>query len=113
MTTPEPQLPEGPLRRLFGAVRHGDAAAFVELFGNTGAVDDWGRVFAGGDRVAFWNDSEFIGLHVQLTVNHITVQAQPVIGVSITTDGGYTGPATLTFTLAEDGDHIHLMHMAD
>jgi hypothetical protein len=107
----DPDIPAGPVRRLLDAVRRGDAAAFAALFGTHGAVDDWGRVFTGRDRVRGWTDREFLGLAGQFTIRR-TSAAGTVLVVDITTDGGYTGPAVLTFTLADDGEHIDRMLMS-
>ena len=104
--------PAGPVRRLLDAVRQGDGAAFAELFGERGAVDDWGRVFTGRDQVRGWSDRELIGLAAALTVRHIAPDGR-VLVVDIATDGGWNGPAALAFTLAADGEHIDLMLMSD
>ncbi|WP_042398360.1 nuclear transport factor 2 family protein [Streptacidiphilus carbonis] len=101
-----------PVHRLLDAVRRGDSAAFAELFGAEGAVDDWGRVFTGRDQVRGWSDREFLGLNGRLTV-HQGKRQPPVLTVTISTDGGYNGPSTLAFTLSPDGEHIDRMVMAD
>ena len=111
-STYDPLLPT-PVRRLLDAVDRGDSAAFAELFGSEGAVDDWGRVFVGRDQVRGWSDREFIGLNGRLTVHRRSTQPPPVLIVTIGTDGGYNGPSTFTFTLSPDGEGIDWMAMTD
>ena len=102
----------GPVRGLLDAVQRGDNDAFAALFGEGGAVDDWGRVFTGRDEVHGWSAREFLGLGGRLTLRRATADGT-VLVVDITTRGGYNGPATLTFTLAEDGTRIQRMTMTD
>ncbi|MEZ0089534.1 hypothetical protein [Streptacidiphilus sp. EB129] len=113
-----PELPEGPVRQLVDAVRRGDARAFADLFATDGAIDDcaiddWGRVFVGRDRVEFWNSSEFMGLDGRLTIRHVALEEHPVLTVDIATTGGYNGPGRLTFVLTGDGRRIHRLLMTD
>lgn len=105
------EIPAGPVHALLDAVRRGDNAAFAELFGEHGVVDDWGRVFTGREEVAGWSRRELIGLRGTLTVRHLAASER--LAVDIATDGGYNGPGTLTFTLADDGAHITRMAMTD
>jgi len=104
--------PTDPVHRLLDAVRRSDGAAFADVFGAHGAVDDWGRVFTGRDEVRGWSDREFLGLAGRLTIRRAS-GAGTVLVVDITTVGGYNGPAVLTFTLADDGEHIDRMLMTD
>ncbi|MFC1409437.1 nuclear transport factor 2 family protein [Streptacidiphilus sp. N1-12] len=102
----------GPVRGLLDAVQRGDNDGFAALFGEDGAVDDWGRVFTGRDEVYGWSAREFLGLGGRLTLRQATTDGT-VLTVDITTRGGYNGPATLTFTLTDDGTRIRRMRMTD
>ena len=112
MTTDPEAITSPPVRALLDAVRRGDADAFAALFGERGAVDDWGRVFSGRDAVRGWSDREFIGLGARLTLRRVAAAGTALV-VDIATSGGYSGPAALALTVAADGAHLDLMRMTD
>lgn len=68
MTEPRPEtpLPE-PVASFVAAVNRHDEDAFLDAFTPDGVVDDWGREFAGRDRIKAWSDKEFIGARGVLT----------------------------------------------
>lgn len=103
MTTSLP----APVQVLVEAVDRGDTDAFLTSFTPDGIVDDWGREFAGQDRIRGWSDREFIGVRVSLVVTDVVTDgAQVTISAEVGGDG-YTGPSHFTFDL--DGDLVSRM----
>jgi ketosteroid isomerase-like protein len=78
-----------------------DSDAFVAAFSDDATLDDWGRVFAGRDGVARWNESDNIGKHSRFDVVEVAEGGSAdefVVTVDVTGDG-FTGLGTLTFRL--------------
>ncbi|MFW0791932.1 nuclear transport factor 2 family protein [Gordonia sp. CPCC 205333] len=107
MTTPIP----APVAALLDATNAGDLDRFLDSFTPDGAVDDWGRVFAGRDAIKGWSDNEYIGKNMTLAVT----SAEPISGgvtVIATVGGdGFNGPSTFTFTV--DGDKVSRMEIRE
>jgi hypothetical protein len=78
-----------------------DTSGFLACFAAGGAVDDWGRVFTGEQRIRQWSDGEFIGKNVILSDLHFARDGDDVVVRAQVGGDGYTGPSTFTFTIAE------------
>lgn len=66
----EQTIPE-PVAAFIEAVNRHDESAFLDAFTESGAVDDWGRVFTGREQIKGWSDNEFIGAHGTLAVEEV------------------------------------------
>jgi hypothetical protein len=103
-----PDLP-APVRRAVTAATSGDTDGFLAEFGDTGAVDDWGRVFTGPAAIRGWSDAEFIGKQVTLDVTGVRTDGD-VVTISARVGGnGFNGPSDFAFTL--DGDRVTMMRI--
>lgn len=95
------ELPE-PVARLLAATNAEDRAAFLDAFTDDGVVDDWGRRFAGRERIAEWDAGESIGVHARIEATSVTRDGDTVeFGVRVT-GGGYNGGGTFTARLRDD-----------
>lgn len=103
-----PALPD-PVHRAVGAANGGDVDAFLAVFGDDGAVDDWGRVFRGPDEIRGWSDAEFIGKQVTLDVTGVRTDGDTVTVSARVGGNGFNGPSDFAFTV--DGDHVSLMRI--
>lgn len=84
------------------AVNAGDTEAFLALFAEDGAVDDWGRRFAGKAAIRSWSDKELIGAHGTLTFGEVfEVSDTRVRLVADWKSSFFSGPGIFTFTLAD------------
>ncbi|WP_256837676.1 Rv0909 family putative TA system antitoxin [Ornithinimicrobium faecis] len=61
-----------PVREFVDAVNAHDETAFLDSFGDTGVVDDWGREFVGREAIKEWSDKEFIGANGTMDVQQVT-----------------------------------------
>jgi hypothetical protein len=103
-----PAMPD-PVRRAVDAANGGDIDGFLAVFGDDGAVNDWGRVFRGPDAIRGWSDAEFIGKQVTLDITGVRTHGD-VVTVSAQVGGnGFNGPSDFAFTV--DGDHVSLMRI--
>jgi ketosteroid isomerase-like protein len=57
--------------RLLAATNAEDADAFLDAFTDDGVVDDWGRRFAGRERIAEWDAGENIGVHARIEATSV------------------------------------------
>jgi hypothetical protein len=57
---------QAPVAKLLDAANANDTEAFLAMFVDGAAVDDWGREFVGTDAIRGWSDREFIGKHVRI-----------------------------------------------
>jgi hypothetical protein len=104
----QPALPV-PVQRAVDAATSGDTDGFLAVFGDTGAVDDWGRVFRGPVEIRRWSDAEFIGQQVTLDVDGVRTDGD-VVTISAQVGGnGFNGPSHFAFTV--HGDQISLMRI--
>ena len=92
------------------AANGGDTEAFLDAFvDGEGAVDDWGRVFRGRDRIREWSDAEFIGQQVSLDVTGVRSEgAATVVSAQVGGDG-FNGPSDFAFEIS--GDKVALMRI--
>lgn len=87
----------------------GDVDAFLALFADDGAVDDWGRVFRGHQAIRSWSDKEFIGVRVSLEVTGARRSgATTTVSAQVGGDG-FNGPSHFAFTV--DGDRVTSMRI--
>ncbi|TFV88783.1 nuclear transport factor 2 family protein [Blastococcus sp. CT_GayMR16] len=87
--------------RLLEATNTEDRAAFLDAFTDDGAVDDWGRRFAGRDRIAEWDAGENIGVHSRIEATSVRRTGDTVeFGVQVSGDG-YNGGGTFTAELRD------------
>ena len=94
--------------RLLQATNAEDRAAFLDAFTDDGVVDDWGRRFAGRERIAEWDAGENIGVHSRIEATSVRRDGDTVeFGVQVT-GGGYNGGGTFTAEL-RDGKVARLL----
>ena len=94
--------------QLLEATNAGDAAGFVDAFTEDGVVDDWGREFAGRDRIAVWDAAENTGVHSRIEATSVRRDGDTVeFGVRVS-GGGYNGGGTFTAEL-RDGKVARLL----
>jgi ketosteroid isomerase-like protein len=87
--------------RLLAATNAEDREAFLDAFTSDGVVDDWGRRFAGRERLAEWDAGENIGVHARIEATSVHRSGDTVeFGVRVTGDG-YNGGGTFTATLRD------------
>jgi hypothetical protein len=90
------------------AANGGDTEAFFDAFvDGEGAVDDWGRVFRGRDRIREWSDAEFIGKQVTLDVTSVRTDGATTVVSAMVGGNGFNGPSDFAFELS--GDKVALM----
>ena len=102
------QLPE-PVRGALEAALAGDTDGFVAPFGESGVVDDWGRLFTGQGSIRGWSDNEFVGRQVTLDVTDVRVDGNDVTVSARVGGNGFNGPSNFVFTV--DGDRISLLRI--
>jgi ketosteroid isomerase-like protein len=87
--------------RLLDATNAEDRAAFLDAFTDDGVVDDWGRRFAGRERIAEWDAGENIGVHSRIEATSVRRAGDTVeFGVRVS-GGGYNGGGTFTAELRD------------
>ncbi|MFI5890183.1 nuclear transport factor 2 family protein [Actinoplanes sp. NPDC051513] len=89
-------------RRLVDAANANDIDAFLAGFTADGAVDDWGRVFRGAEKIRGWSDREFIGKQVSLTVERVRRSGDETVVSAAVGGKGFNGPSTFTFLTEGD-----------
>jgi ketosteroid isomerase-like protein len=90
------------IEALRDAVNAGDTEGFLALFADDGAVDDWGRRFAGKAAIRSWSDEELIGAHGTLTFGEILEASDARVRlVADWQSSFFSGPGVFTFTLAD------------
>lgn len=99
-------IPE-PVASFLEAVNGHDEQAFLDAFGTDGAVDDWGRVFAGRDAIKAWSDTEFIGARGTLAVEEVSTDGSTVTVVGDWRSQHANGRSRFAFDV--DGDRIARM----
>jgi ketosteroid isomerase-like protein len=93
-----------PIQRFIDATNKGDQAGFQSAFADDAVLTDWGRTFAGRERIADWDRSDNIGVRSHLAVVRIA-QTGDTCRAEVRVSGqGFNGTGTMTFQLA--GDHI-------
>ncbi|MFI7611343.1 nuclear transport factor 2 family protein [Nonomuraea terrae] len=97
------------IQQAVDAANAGDTDAFLALFADDGAVDDWGRIFRGHQAVRGWSDKEFIGVRASLKVTGVRRSgATTTVSAQVGGDG-FNGPSDFAFTV--NGDRITLMRI--
>lgn len=92
------------------AANAGDTDAFLDAFvAGDGAVDDWGRVFRGRDRIREWSDAEFIGKQVTLDVTGVRSEGATTVVSAQVGGNGFNGPSDFAFEVS--GDKVALMRI--
>jgi hypothetical protein len=90
------QVP-APVQTLLDAANAGDVDAFLAGFTEAGVVDDWGREFAGADRIRGWSDAEFIGKRVTLRVEGVAARGGETVVTAQVGGNGFNGPSHFGF----------------
>lgn len=80
-----------------------DTERFLDTFAPAGAVDDWGRVFAGREAIRGWSDGEFIGSAVTLGDLQFSAVPDGVAVTALVGGEGFNGPSTFTFLVGNGG----------
>ena len=92
----------GPVQAVLDAANDGNVDAFLDCCGAGGAVDDWGREFAGRDAIRRWSDAEFIGVDVTLAVTGVSTEGDETTVKAQVGGSGFNGPSTFTFAVRDD-----------
>jgi hypothetical protein len=99
-----------PVQAALDAANGGDTEAFLDAFADgEGAVDDWGRVFRGRDRIREWSDGEFIGRQVTLDVTGVRTEGSTTEVSAQVGGNGFNGPSDFAFDVT--GDKVALMRI--
>lgn len=104
-TPPPPPSPasvelSSPVREFVAAVNAHDETAFLDSFGDTGLVDDWGREFVGREAIKEWSDKEFIGAQGTMDVQQVTDTEGQVTVVADWRSNHANGLSEFTFDTA-------------
>jgi hypothetical protein len=86
-----------------------DTDAWLATFSPDGAVDDWGREFAGHQAIRAWSDAEFIGVDVTLRIMRAHTTSDTTTVLAQVGGDGFNGPSHFTFTV--HGHQIVLMRI--
>jgi SnoaL-like domain len=96
-----------PVQAAVDAANRGDVDAFLGVFTEAGAVDDWGREFTGRNAIRQWSDAEFIGKQVTLAVTDVEHDGARTVVSAEVGGNGFNGPSHFSFDL--DGPRITRM----
>ena len=99
-------IPE-PVATFIEAVNRHDESAFLDAFTESGAVDDWGRVFTGREQIKGWSDKEFIGAHGTLAVEDVQAAGATVTVIGDWRSTHANGRSKFVFDI--DGDRLTKM----
>ena len=102
----EQTIPE-PVATFIEAVNRHDESAFLDAFTESGAVDDWGRVFTGREQIKRWSDNEFIGAHGTLAVEEVQAADATVTVIGDWRSTHANGRSKFVFDI--DGDRLTKM----
>jgi hypothetical protein len=92
-----------PVQTALDAANGGDTEAFLDAFvAGEGAVDDWGRVFRGRDRIREWSDAEFIGQQVSLDLTAVRTEGATTVVRAQVGGNGFNGPSDFAFEVSDD-----------
>jgi hypothetical protein len=87
--------------QLLAATAAEDRESLLDAFTEDGVVDDWGREFAGRDRIAEWDAGENIGVHSRIEATSVRRDGDTVeFGVQVSGEG-YNGGGTFTAQLRD------------
>lgn len=101
-----PTVPE-PVASFITNVNDHDEQAFLDAFTADGAVDDWGRIFAGREQIKAWSDDEFIGARGTLAIEEVDVTDDQVTVIGDWRSNHANGRSTFGFDVR--GDRIAKM----
>jgi hypothetical protein len=93
--------------QVLAAVNDGDTAAFLDLFLETGSVDDWGSIYRGREQIRSWSDRELIGVRAHFDLRSSDQQGDTATMLVEVGGDGFKGPSRFTFTL--EGNRIREM----
>lgn len=102
----EQTIPE-PVAAFIEAVNRHDESAFLDAFTESGAVDDWGRVFTGREQIKGWSDNEFIGAQGTLAVEEVAAEDGTVTVIGDWRSTHANGRSKFVFDI--DGDRLTKM----
>lgn len=105
VATPEP------VASFIDAVNRHDREAFLDAFTDDGAVDDWGRVFAGRAEIDGWSEQEFIGARGTLTPEEVSIDGDAVTVVGDWRSTHANGRSRFVFLV--DGDRLSRMTISE
>jgi hypothetical protein len=88
-------------------INAGDTDAFLDLFAETGSVDDWGTIYRGRAEIKSWSDRELIGAQAHFTLKSSTQHGNQASMLVEVGGKGFNGPSRFTFDL--DGDKVRRM----
>ena len=74
---------------------------FMALFAPDATVVD-GPAYSGSEEIRAWTERENFGVHMRIDVVREEDAQGLVIGIQATSQGGYSGPGTFSFTLQDD-----------
>jgi hypothetical protein len=92
------------------AINAGDTDTFLDLFAETGSVDDWGTIYRGRAQIKTWSDRELIGAKAHFTLKSSTQHGHQASMMVEVGGKGFNGPSRFTFDL--DGDKVRRMKIS-
>lgn len=92
-------LQEPLVRRVFETTNAGDIDAFMALFAPDAVVVD-GPTYDGADAIRTWAQRETFGVQMHFEPLREDNAQGTIVAADAQSTGGYTGPATFTFTIA-------------
>ena len=104
----EQTIPE-PVAAFIEAVNRHDEPAVLDAFTESGAVDDWGRVFTGREQIKGWSDKEFIGANGTLAVEEVAATGSTVTVVGDWRSSHANGRSTFVVDVDVDGHQLTRM----
>ncbi|MDF2117727.1 nuclear transport factor 2 family protein [Roseiarcaceae bacterium H3SJ34-1] len=89
-----------PIQKFIDATNKGDRLSFLSAFAEDAVLTDWGRTFAGRERIAEWDRTDNIGVRSHLAVVRIA-HTGDICRAEVRVSGqGFNGTGTMTFHLA-------------
>lgn len=89
------------VRQTIEALNAGHLDDFMALFASDATVID-GPTYQGYEAIRTWTERENFGVHMQIDVVREKDTQGLVIEIQATSQGGYSGPGTMSFTLQGD-----------
>jgi hypothetical protein len=84
---------------IVAAVNTGDTAAFLDLFHETGTVDDHGALYHGRQQIKAWSDRELIGALAHFQMRSSEQRGEAVTMQVDVSGDGFNGPSRLRLKL--------------
>jgi hypothetical protein len=85
---------------VIAAVNAGDTTGFLDLFTETGTVDDWGSVYRGRQEIKSWSDRELIGVNARFELRSSEQHGSEASMLVNVGGDGFNGPSRFTFTIS-------------